>query len=136
MKVKLSRIKVNPSHTQVYSTNALDELVESMEKNGLLEPIIISPDKTIISGHRRYFAAQAMGWEEIEVIFRNTVTDSMEYTTYPPAHHTQKKSSDALNEIQRLYHNYTRSHQGNEDMTSNPDKQQNDSFMQFESWYW
>ncbi len=39
----------------------------SIQENGLLDPIIISKDNTIISGHRRWNACKNIGLENVDV---------------------------------------------------------------------
>lgn len=58
----------------------VDELAKSMDKYGLMQPIIIQPWKgdrpyRIIVGHRRYKAAKLLRWESIDVIIRPDLTD-------------------------------------------------------------
>jgi ParB family transcriptional regulator, chromosome partitioning protein len=135
MRVQLSQIRINPVHDQIYTTNEIEDLVESMGKNGLLEPLIITPDKIIISGHRRYLAAKSLGWEEIEVNIREVDESNMEYTIVSANQHRRKKSAEVLNEIQRLYQNYARS-QGPGKVPSYPVQPGQESDRQTESWYW
>lgn len=54
---------------EIYNTNATD-LIERIEENGYQENfgrVTIKPDGTILSGHRRWKAAQACGVDEIPV---------------------------------------------------------------------
>ena len=133
MKLKLSQIKVNPSHDQVYTTREIDDLVESMEMNELLQPIVVSSDKFIVSGFRRYFVAKFLGWEEIEVIIRDNGETNPEFTDLPQPN----KSREVLSEIQQLYQNYTKNQGINNDPTGAQSNQDNsDNSRQIESWYW
>jgi ParB family chromosome partitioning protein len=137
MKAKLSQIRVNPVHDQIYTTNEIGDLVESMEKNGLLEPILVTPEKVIISGHRRYLAAKFLGWEEIEIIIRDISEEDMEYTIVSSNQHRQKKSVEVLNEIQRLYQNYTRSKDRQQDYQQQKEVQIfPENPRKLDSWYW
>lgn len=43
-------------------------LAESMEKMGQLHPIVINDKNEIVAGHRRFLAAQRLGWDKIGVI--------------------------------------------------------------------
>lgn len=49
-------------------------LMESIEKFGILNPLIVRPMKEgvyeIISGHRRRFAAEKLGYRKVPVIIR------------------------------------------------------------------
>jgi ParB family transcriptional regulator, chromosome partitioning protein len=49
----------------------LDGLAESIRELGLLQPIVVFPDGSLILGERRLRAVQLLGWKEIPVIVRN-----------------------------------------------------------------
>lgn len=60
----------HPKNEEVYGdTSDVDDLestfVESVAEKGVLEPVVITADKTLISGHRRWLAAQANGLDTI-----------------------------------------------------------------------
>jgi len=59
---RLSSIKPSPENEQLYRKTAndpdIDSLAESITARGLQEPLIITSDNFIISGHRRYTAMQ------------------------------------------------------------------------------
>lgn len=72
---RLSRIEPCPENNVVYTPQSLDDpdivdLIKSIRANGLLEPIQISADNVIISGHRRAFCAFHAGLREVPVIRR------------------------------------------------------------------
>lgn len=46
----------------------LSTLAKSMEKHGLLSPIILDRQNNLIAGERRLKAAQKLNWTEIDVI--------------------------------------------------------------------
>jgi len=50
----------------------IDELAQSIRKNGLIQPIVVRPDKNnmyeIIAGERRWLAAQKAGFHEVPVV--------------------------------------------------------------------
>ncbi len=45
----------------------LDELCDSIRKLGLLQPITITPDGTLVCGARRLAAVKRLGWERVKV---------------------------------------------------------------------
>ena len=45
----------------------LQQLAQSMEEHGLMRPLEILPDGTIVCGHQRVRAAKHLGWKEIDV---------------------------------------------------------------------
>jgi len=55
---------------QIYNNRELDDdFVESIEKNGVLEPVVVKEEsgRTIISGHRRVKAARQVGLDAVPV---------------------------------------------------------------------
>jgi len=45
----------------------LAELARSMQRHGLLHPVVVKKDKTLVAGHRRIEAASSIGWKDIPV---------------------------------------------------------------------
>lgn len=43
----------------------IDALKESIRRNGLLNPIIVTADFTLVAGQRRLEAARSLGWKRI-----------------------------------------------------------------------
>ena len=71
--VRLSSIRPCPENDGVYGKQSLDDpdilsLIESIRANGVLDPITISADNVIISGHRRRFCAERAGLRVVPVI--------------------------------------------------------------------
>ena len=137
MKVKLSQIKISPVCDQKYTTREIEDLVESMEMNELLEPIVVTRDKFVISGYRRYIVAKFLGWEEIEVLIRNVDQGNMEYTVISSDLHRSKKSAEVLSEIQQLYQSYIKTQGSKNDLPNTAsNKNLHGNSKQLESWYW
>lgn len=66
--IKLSKLKPHPRQGKVFPDLPEPQflaLLESMRKNGLIHPIEILPDGTIIAGHQRVRAAKVLGWTTI-----------------------------------------------------------------------
>ena len=70
MKVKISDIKVNSGRRAVLE-NDVEELALSILDVGLLNPITLTEDYTLIAGLHRLEAVKLLGWTEIEC----TITD-------------------------------------------------------------
>jgi hypothetical protein len=66
MKISLSAIKVNNDRRSADNAK-IKELAESMEQVGLLHPVTVTSDHTLIAGAQRLEAAKLLGWAEIEV---------------------------------------------------------------------
>lgn len=67
--VKLSKIRPSDDNQRIYNRPPADrirELADSIQKNGLLEPIVMTKDCVIVSGHTRFEACKLLGHETID----------------------------------------------------------------------
>lgn len=73
--IPLQAIRPNPYQPRkIFTQEALDELTASMKRHGLLHPIIVvrkGTEYTIVSGERRFRAAESLGWTEIPAIIKD-----------------------------------------------------------------
>lgn len=75
--VKISDIKPHPKNQSIYADEPDKDLIEDIEKRGVLEPLICEKDSGyIISGRRRHKAAQTIGLESLPVIYREYKTEN------------------------------------------------------------
>ena len=65
MKVKISNIKINPGRRET-EPKAIEELARSIAAVGLMNPITLDQNNTLIAGLHRLETAKLMGWTEIE----------------------------------------------------------------------
>ena len=65
MKVKISNIKINPGRRDTQQRN-VEELARSIAAVGLMNPITVTQDNTLIAGLHRLEAVKLLGWTEIE----------------------------------------------------------------------
>ena len=73
MKVKLKEIVVGDRQRKVVLD--VDKMAISLEKYGLIHPIVIDrKTMELVAGHRRTEAARLLKWEEIEATFRDELT--------------------------------------------------------------
>lgn len=72
MNVKLSEIIVGDRMRK--DLGDLTSLKESLARFGLIHPIVINQAKELIAGGRRFAAASALGWEEIPVTYKETLS--------------------------------------------------------------
>lgn len=69
---KLKRAKYNP---RKISKKELEKLAESIKKYGLVQPIVVNKDYTIIGGHQRVEACRQIGITEVDVYILSLNTD-------------------------------------------------------------
>jgi len=67
MLLNINEIKVNPGRREL-SQSGIGELAQSIADIGLLNPISIDEEHTLIAGYHRLEAAKRLGWTEIECI--------------------------------------------------------------------
>ena len=107
MQTDILSLKPHPLNNKIYSTNGNTEDLEvSIQENGLLDPIIISKDNTIISGHRRWNACKNIGLENVDVRvedFQDETIALVELNRY-----RNKTASELLNEIFHLEREYSK----------------------------
>ncbi len=65
MKVKISNIIINPGRRDTQQRN-VEELARSIAAVGLMNPITVTQDNTLIAGLHRLEAVKLLGWTEIE----------------------------------------------------------------------
>lgn len=66
----LNKISPSPENQELYrpvtpDDDATIELAESIRERGILEPLVISADNYIVSGHRRHCAARLAGLTKV-----------------------------------------------------------------------
>jgi len=71
MFIKISDIRINPGRRSTDPQN-VEELVKSIQAVGLMNPITVTQDNTLIAGLHRLEAAKLLGWTEIKC----TVSDA------------------------------------------------------------
>jgi len=72
--VAICSVKPSPENDDIYGAIDPQELelinlANSIAENGILEPILVSQDRYIVSGHRRYAAAKLAGLKFVDVRF-------------------------------------------------------------------
>ena len=75
VEIEMERLRTFTNHPfKVISDSQMIELQDSIKKYGVLNPLIVRPRKEgyyeIISGHRRKYAAERLGYKKIPVIIR------------------------------------------------------------------
>ena len=65
---KISELKFAQYNPRFISEHDMGKLILSLKTYGLVEPVVINNDGTIIGGHQRVRAAQSLGWQEIDCV--------------------------------------------------------------------
>ena len=98
--ITLDEIKKNPYQPRTYfNEEKLNELKESIEKNGLLQPIIVKKAVKgyyIIAGERRYRAFELLGRKEIPAIIKEMTDEEM--MVFAVLENLQREDLSALEE--------------------------------------
>ena len=66
--LKINELKEHPRNTEFFddmSGDKWEEFLESVRTSGIIEPVIITPDKTIVSGHQRVRACRELGIDTV-----------------------------------------------------------------------
>lgn len=76
--VSIDVLKVHPRNTEFFddiSGSEYEEFKHSIQEEGIISEIIVSPDMTIISGHQRYKAAKELGIKMVPIRIREDLID-------------------------------------------------------------
>ena len=100
VEITLDEIKKNPYQPRTYfNEEKLNELKESIEKNGLLQPIIVKKAVKgyyIIAGERRYRAFELLGKKAIPTIIKEMTDEEM--MVFAVLENLQREDLSALEE--------------------------------------
>lgn len=66
----VNELRGHPLNDAIYGDRADDELVARVQMHGIIHPLLVTPDGTVISGHRRLDAARRLGLSEVPVLVR------------------------------------------------------------------
>jgi hypothetical protein len=72
-------------------------LAESVRKDGVLEPLVLTQDNVILSGHRRRVAAMLAGLTEVPCCYKNTLSTDSEFLPLLREYNRQRvKTADEI----------------------------------------
>lgn len=89
--VSIERLQEDPDNERKTFRN-MDDMIESVRRYGIVEPITVTPDGDnyrILTGHRRFRAAKAVGLAEVEILVRE------------PEDHSTRRFKSLISNIQR-----------------------------------
>ena len=96
----LTRNKFQPRRN--FSKENLDELTNSIKEQGVIQPIVVRPDKSssgkyeIIAGERRWLASQNAGLHEVPVVVLNV--DDVKSLEFAIVENVQRQDLNAIEE--------------------------------------
>lgn len=79
--ISVEVLKVHPRNTEFFddiSGEEYERFRKSIEEDGLLSPLIVAPDMTVISGHQRLKACREIGYKSVPVIIKEDLDDEDE----------------------------------------------------------
>ena len=76
MKIELNKIK---NFEPIREVGNVSDLKSSIQQIGLLEPLVVTPDYSLIAGHRRYKALKELNINEVEIIIKNPANKYEEF---------------------------------------------------------
>ena len=103
MKISINQLQKCEINSKIYSDGAVGDLINSIKEMGLLQPLVITPDNIIISGHRRYKACKLLGWEQVECEIKDIPEDELDIHIVSYNTHRVKKATEILAEVRVLY---------------------------------
>lgn len=71
----VASIQVGRRHRSVLGD--IDELAASIDRDGLLQPITLTPDGVLVCGARRLAAIKKLGWKTVNVWVRSGISDRL-----------------------------------------------------------
>ena len=66
--ININELKEHPMNNEFFDDitgEKWKEFLESIKKRGVVEPIVITPDKVIVSGHQRVRACKELGIQSV-----------------------------------------------------------------------
>jgi hypothetical protein len=98
--VPLASITPSDINDDVYRPPSMDDpdiqaMAQSMRERGVLQPLTITTDGFILSGHRRYCAAAVAGLEHVPVVVENITRDDPAFPRLLVMHNQQRQKSIA-----------------------------------------
>ena len=120
---KISELKPHPHRELIPPMSPEDyaNLLEDVKRNGILQPIDITPDNVILDGHQRVKVARELGIEEVEVRIPELVgIDEDEYlisVTMNRRHLTEGQKAVLANEYRKILSKKRQSEAGKKAVT-------------------
>jgi len=107
---KITDLKTHPMNEQIYTADeSVDNLKESIKDRGQLDPITITDDGVIISGHRRVKALTELGYETVEATVKSYESEEEQVMDLIEFNNTRVKTKiEVFNEISHYKEMFSR----------------------------
>ena len=73
--INITEIKEYEKNAKKHDTRQINNVMESIKEFGMVQPIVIDDNNTIIIGHCRYKALKKLKWEKVPVIKLENLSD-------------------------------------------------------------
>ncbi|MEH2346629.1 MAG: ParB/RepB/Spo0J family partition protein [Nostoc sp.] len=64
---KVVELHPHPKNDSIYGDEDIEQLAQDIKRSKWVKPLIVTPEGTIISGHRRWKAVSSLGWTTVPV---------------------------------------------------------------------
>ncbi len=72
VEIEIDKLKSHPENDAIYGTDEdVSDLIPIIEVQGILDPLVVTDNNVIISGHRRWKAAKHLGYSTVPCIVRH-----------------------------------------------------------------
>lgn len=81
VQVSINVLKIHPRNTEFFDDiqgKEYEQFKQSIKQDGILTPILVSPDMTVISGHQRLKACKELGINLVPIMIRDDLIDENE----------------------------------------------------------
>ena len=104
VQIPVQRLKDHPENARIYSPTELDDLEQSIQQNGLLEPLVATKKMVVLSGHRRLAVLKRLDWKEAPVrVLEDAEDEHLQVLILIECNRTRIKTyADIVNESQFL----------------------------------
>lgn len=104
MRISIDLLKPHPLNQKIYGDDdptEFNELLEKIRKSQWVSPLQVTPDYTILAGHRRYEVIKLLKWEVVEVEIINCDEDrQLEILLLSNAYRDKKTNLQKLREAE------------------------------------
>lgn len=90
MKLPIDEIRVGHRHRK--DLGDVSSLAMSIDRSGLLHPVVVLADRTLVAGERRLAAVRSLGWSEVPVTVVEQINDALDLLLAEKDENTERKA--------------------------------------------